>query len=208
MISLSIPKILFNTWLWIALMAIVIVIRFFYGKTPPSPQQSKFFTKHKKTINKISDICIVCLVLVFCLLLVYVLVIPIIDTLSFPQKIRAIDICFACAPSLILAIPTSGLSGVVIGFLSVFHSNLTKRKRVILLIICLLPLAFTILVFTVTVLLTGDIEEPWLLIKLGLIYSLLCWIINGPAIIIGKHFLPVWWNIMCKLRLVSGDYPG
>jgi hypothetical protein len=38
--------------------------------------------------------------------------------------------------------------------------------------------------------------------------SLCAWIINAPAIIIGRHFLPVSWDILCKLRLVSGDYPG
>ena len=187
-------------------MAIIAAIHFFWGKTPHPPKPSKFFTKHKKTINKVMDVCIICFVLVYCLLLMSFPVRQIFGALHAPQPIRAIDFHFALAFFLMNLIIISGLSGFFIGLLSVFQSNLTKVKRIILFVISLLPIIFTILL-----LLINHTKEPansWSTIKLGLGASFGCWLINGPAIIIGKHFFRVSWAILRALRWVSGEYPG
>jgi hypothetical protein len=203
MLALTIPKFFFNVWFLSAIMAVIIIIHYFWGKTPPPPKPSKFLTKHKKAINKIMDVCIICVVLVYCLLLMSFPIIQIFDALSAPAPIRATDLQVVLAFFLMELIISSGFSGLFIGFLSVFQSNLTKVKRIILLIISLLPIAFTTLL-----LLIEPSAKHWSTIKLGLNCTAGCWIINGPAILIGKHFFPVSWNIMRKLRWVSGDYPG
>jgi len=113
---------------------------------------------------------------------------------------------FAWAALFTMMIICSGFLGVFIGLLSVFQSNLTKVKRIILLVISLLPIIFTILLLLINH--TKEPADSWSTIKLGLGASFGCWLINGPAIVIGKHFLPVAWNILCKLRFVSGEYPG
>jgi len=203
MISLTIPKILFNGWFWMAIATIIIVIHHFLGKTPPLPKPSKFFTKHKKSITKIMDVCIICFILAFCLLLMSFPVRQIFDALHAPQPIQTIDLHFAWETFFINMTIVLGPSGVFIGLLSVFQSDITKIKRLILLIVCLLPLLFTIIALIIE-----PTEEPWSLIKLGLGSSFGCWLINGPAIIIGKHFFRVSWAILRALHWVSEDYPG
>ena len=206
MVLLTIPKIFFNAWFWIGLMAIIAAIHFFWGKTPPPPKPSKFFTKHKKIINKVMDVCIICFVLVYCLLLMSFPVRQIFGALYAPQPIRAIDLHFALAFFLMNLIIISGFSGFFIGLLSVFQSNLTKVKRIILVVISLLPIIFTILLLLIN--LTREPADSWSTIKIGLGASFSCWLINGPAIIIGKHFIQVAWAILRALRLVSEEYPG
>lgn len=206
MLALTIPTIFFNVWFWFAIMAVIIIIHYFWGKTPRPPKPSKFFAKHKKTINKVMDVCIICFILAFCLLLMSFPVRQIFDALHAPQPIRAIDFHFALASFLMNLIIISGFSGFFIGLLSVFQSNLTKLKRIILVVISLLPIIFTILF-----LLINQTEKPaysWSTIKLGLGASFNCWIINGPAIIVGKHFVRVAWSALRILKLVSGDFPA
>lgn len=203
MISITIPTIFFNIWFWLALMAIVIVIHYFWGKTPPPPKPSKFFAKYKKTITKIMDVCIICFVLVYCLLLMSFPVRQIVDDLSMPHQFRAEILRIAWQSLLFQIIMCSGWLGFFIGLLSAFHSNLTKVKRIILLIICLLPIVFTTLL-----LLIEPSGKHWATIQLGLSSSWACWLINGPAIIVGKHFIRVAWSLLRILKLVSGDFPA
>ncbi len=203
MVSLTIPDIFSRGWFWLSLMAIIAIIHYFWGKTPTPPKPSKFATKHKKTICKATDILIICLLSVFFLLLVFPAIKQIFNSSSAPPEIRSSAIHFALAAFLIVIIVWCGISGMLIGMLSVFHSNLTKAKRIFLLIICLLPLLFSVIV-----LLIEPGEEPWVTVALTLICSVNCWIINAPAIFLGKHFFPVAWAIMRKLRWVSGEYQG
>ena len=208
MTSLTIPKIFFNSWFWFALIAIIIAIHYFWGKTPSPPKPSKFLTKHKKIIYKIGDIFLISIVLFGWVPIIYMstsIALKSVFNLSSTLEPLPESLRFALAFFLMPAIPISGVSAMLIGLLPVFQSNLTKVKRIILLTISLLPIVFAVLL-----LLTSPIEKPaytWSVIKLGLGFMLGCWLINGPAIIIGKHFLPVTWTIMRALLWVSGDYP-
>lgn len=78
----------------------------------------------------------------------------------------------------------SVIIALMIGLLSPFQKDLSKPKRVFLLIICVLPMVFTVIALVV---------EPsgfsWRNIKLYLGSLLACWIVNGPAIILGKTFI-------------------
>jgi len=201
MSSLTIPRFFFNTWFWFTLIAIVIAIHYFWGKTPPPPKPSKFFTKHKKTITKVGDIFLIFITLLLCLPWVSFPINTVLKAVSEHHQIGTRELRLICSIFLISMITCSGIAGGLVGLLSIFRSNLTKVKRIILLIISLLPLIFTIIDLSIT-----STENLWSFIKLGLIYSSTCWIINGPAIITGKHFFRVSWALLCKLRLASGDY--
>lgn len=203
MSSLTIPKIFFNSLFWLAFMVVIIAIHYLWGKTPPPPKPSKFFTKHKKRITKIVDVGIICFVLIYSSIMLFFPIAEIFYAVRMPESIRATDLRFAWAAFFLFAIVVSGPSGMFIGILSVFQSNITRIKRIILLIICLLPIVFTVLE-----LLISTQDNPRIVILICLQNSLGSWLVNSPAIITGKHFLPVSWNIMRKLRLVSGDYPG
>ena len=209
MISLTIPKFFFDSWFWLILIAIIIAIHYFWGKTPP-PKPSKFFAKQKKTIDKIADIFLISVVVLGWIPIIYMFASIGVETIllnrTYNVEPLSESLRFTLALFLIPAIPISGISAGLIGFLSVFQSNITKAKRIILFIISLLPIIFTILLLLINH--TEKPEDSWLNIKLGLGYLLGCWLINGPAILLGKHFLPVVWAIGRALRLVSGDYPG
>ncbi len=208
MVPIAVPEIFYKGWFWwVILLGFVVVVYFVRKKHPPAPPKpSKFYNKHKKSIAKILDVFLIIIVVLGWVPILYmslsIAVEPIFNP-SYRPEMRVESFRTALAFFLIPAIPLSSVSSVLIGILSVFQSNLTKVKRIILLIICLLPSVFTIIA-----LLIEPTDKPWSLIKLGLIYSCICWVINGPAIITGKHFFRVWWAIMRALRLVSGEYPG
>jgi len=208
MAAITIPKIFSNIWFWFGLMFIVFVIHYIWVKTPLPPKPSKFLEKHKKTFTKTSDIILILFVVLGWLPIIYMLVSVTIEPLwkpDFTAKPLIEPLKFALVFSCGLAIFISGSSGILIGLLSVFQSNLTIAKRIFLTIISLSPIVFTALL-----LLTSPVEETQyrLIVKSGLGFLAACWIVNGPAIILGKHFIHVSWNILRKLRLVSGDYPG
>ncbi len=201
MISLTLPKILFNIWFWLmlfaALMAAVYLMK---GKTPTAPPKATIFIKHRKLIRKLCDIFLIC-ILLFNLLLFMRIAIPIlIDNIFKPPsepEIRA-DVQATWFILLMATICFSGLSGMLFGLLSVFQSNLTKVKRVILLIIVVLPLASTILA-----LLIDPYEDPRSILKLGLLSSLGCLLINGPAVLAGRPFFQIMNVLVTKLYRAS-----
>ena len=201
MISLTLPKILFNIWFWLmlfaALMAAVYLMK---GKTPTAPPKATIFIKHRKLIRKLCDIFLIC-ILLFNLLLFMRIAIPIlIDNIFKPPsepEIRA-DVQATWFILLMATICFSGLSGMLFGLLSVFQSNLTKVKRVILFIIVVLPLASTILA-----LLIDPYEDPRSILKLGLLSSLGCLLINGPAVLAGRPFFQIMNVLVTKLYRAS-----
>lgn len=204
MLSMTIPKIFFKSWFWLPTAVGLIVIACIAGrKGPPAfPRVGKFLAKHKRAIEKITEIFLICVVLLWSSLPLYG-VRGVFSALSTPEPIRKISVQTAWMTLFIFLTVWSGWSGLLVGLLSVFQSNLTKTKRIILLIVCLLPIAFTVLQV-----LTGITENTWLIVQLCLRCSAGSWIVNAPAIFIGKHFFLVSWNIMRKLHFVSGDYPA
>ena len=80
--------------------------------------------------------------------------------------------------------------GVFIISFSLFSK--TKFKRILLLILCLLPIALAL--FTLII-------EPqlnnWLIIRFAIISSLPCWIVNCPVILTGENL----WQMATKLLL-------
>lgn len=202
MLSLTIPKIFFNIWFWLmlfaALMAAVYLMK---GKTPTAPPKATIFIKHRKLIRKLCDIFLIC-ILLFNLLLFMLIAIPILIRNIFNPpsglEIRAGHIQATWFIFLRAAICFSGLSGMLVGLLSVFQSNLTKVKRVILFIIVVLPLASTILA-----LLIDPYEDPRSILKLDLLSSLGCLLINGPAVLAGRPFFQIMNVLVTKLYRAS-----
>ncbi len=102
---------------------------------------------------------------------------------------------------LISLILFSGQSGFFLGLMSVFHSNITKTKRIILLFACLIPVVLTVLL-----LLSNRIVGPWSIIRLCLYGSISSWIINAPAIFLNKPFSQFAKGIEQKLKSLFGHH--
>jgi len=202
MAALAAPRIFFSMWFWCPVVAVIITINYFWGKPTAPKKPSEFYLKHKKTIMRITDIFLISVVLLWTPFLPYGAA-EIFKALSDPEPIRTTHLQFALAGFLLTLICWSGSSGALIGSLSVFQSNPTKTKRIILLVICLLPIVFTALEILIPI-----TEEPWQVAQICLYWSLGSWIVNAPAIIIGKHFIVVYLMILRRLRLLADEYPG
>jgi hypothetical protein len=95
----------------------------------------------------------------------------------------------------------AGVSGFFIGNLSIFQLSITKKKRIILLIACLLPIVFTILHV-----LNDFTESRWLAVQICIYSSALSWIINIPAVLTGKSFSEILGNIIHKVKLALSHH--
>ena len=199
MLSLTLPKIFFNIWFWLMLFAALIAaVHFAKGKIPSPPPKTNIFVKHRKLIRKLCDIFLICiLLLLFMLIAIPVLIDNIFKPPSGPE-IRAGHVQATCFILLMATICFSGLSGMLVGLLSVFQSNLTKAKRLILLIVCLVPIAATILALII-----GPYEHAGSVLKLALISSLGCLLINGPAVLAGRPFFQIINVFVTKLYRAS-----
>jgi len=157
--------------------------------TPTAPPKATIFVKHRKLIRKLCDIFLIC-ILLFNLLLFMRIAIPVLINNIFnppsEPEIRAGHVQATWFILLMATICFSGLSGTLIGLLTVFQSNLTRVKRVILLIIVILPLASII-----SALLIDPSEDPRSILKLGLLSSLGCLLVNGPAVLAGRPFFQI-----------------
>ncbi|MCK4292759.1 MAG: hypothetical protein KAY65_06145 [Planctomycetes bacterium] len=205
MAALTIPNIFFNIWFWFALIVVIIVINFFWGKSPPPPPKpSKFFAKHKKTITRITDIFLIVIILLALSSLVDLLVPIVRETVLDPPsdpKIQALYLRFSWFMFLMFAMCVSGWLGMLVGLLSVFQSNLTKAKRTILLVVCLLPVLLTILTVAI-----DPYEESRSILRLGLLSSFACWLVNGPALLMGKPWPQTIDSLLQKLRLAPKEH--
>ena len=199
MVSTVFPKILFNQYFWLA-TAFVFIVAFLFARKkgrPPFPGAKKFFKKHEKRFTKITDFLAICMILLWSYIFL-----PFVwddirnpieseSTQTFIQKLGFMS-------TFIFLTIWSGISGFWIGLLSAFHTNITIIKRIILLIVCLLPIVFTILQM-----LTEVIESPWLMIQNCLLFSAGNWIINMPAVLVGKSSFELLENIFKKVKLIS-----
>jgi hypothetical protein len=204
MVAMAIPGILYEEWFWLVMvLCLVAALTFVRRKYPPrSPSESKFFNRHKQTIRRATDLFIVvCVVLITCPVLL-ISVESISDAASLPRPVRAIGLNAYSAGLSIMFMFWSGAAGLMIGQLSTFQSNLTRRKRIVLLAICLLPVAFML-----TALATIGAELRWSIILICVGVSWPSWLVNASAVLTGQHFFRRLWWIMCRLRLASGDYP-
>lgn len=206
MLLFNIPKVLYSEWLWLAIIVVVITIHYFFGKPPPPPQKpNEFFLKHKKTINLALDSILVLMLVFYWMIMSYCTTSPIRgwpkDIPPNPDMNR-----FALKFFLAFAVSDCSWSALMIGMLSVFQSNLTRLKRLLLLLISILPIPLIILSCLVTP--HEKTEELQRIVTTGLYSLVICWVFNGPAIITGKHFFRVAWLLLRKLKLVSGEYPG
>lgn len=207
MVSAAIPEILYKQWFWLPIAVGLTVISLFIKRKspPPSPRVGKFLAKHKRHIIKINDILLLCIVLLwFPFLMIDSLIDSVRDafgSLSAPEPRRTMLLQSHLMFLFTLLIFWSGTSGLLVGFLSFFQSNLTKTKRIILLVVCLLPVAFT--VFQIV---TDFTENTWLIIQLCFYCSAGSWIINAPAIITGSHFFTISSNTVRKAKLAFRNY--
>jgi hypothetical protein len=196
----AIPEILYKEWFWLPIAAGLIIAACFARRKnrPPFPRMRGFFARHERVITRINDILLICVVLIPVPFLPYV-VGGLFNALPDHEPARTVLLQSAWAFLFMSLIVWSGISGFFIGLLSVFQSNLTKTKRIILLILCLLPVTFTVLAV-----LTDIPETRWSIVQLCLYFSAGSWIVNAPAIIVGKHISTVLSDITRKVKSAFG----
>jgi hypothetical protein len=190
MVSTVFPKILYNHYFWlIVAFCLIIAIRFTRRKSPPPfpgarKSIKKFCKEHEKSIKIINDTFWVFSILLLAFYSLFMLNIFRTDFSSIlesePFRIKSLQSKKMFLFSILII--WSGISGFFVGFLSVFQSNITNTKRTILLIVCLLPVVFTIIQV-----LTGYTENLWSTVQLCLLCSAGCWIMNMPAVLVGKN---------------------
>jgi hypothetical protein len=209
MVSTVLPKILFSQYFWWIIAFVLLVTFLFVRKKNPPPFPGarksirKFCKKHEKRITKISDIFWICMILLMAYFLYFILSTFRMDfsVLSESESIRTkfikSDRWFIFSTLIIW----SGISGFFVGFLSFFQSNITKIKRIILLIVCLSPI-----VFTVIQVLIDAIESLWWTIELCLFFSAGSWIINMPTVLVGKSSFELFEDILKKSKLILSHH--
>ena len=198
--ALTIPNIFFNSWFWLPIALPVVIILYFLRKKspPPFPKTGKFFKNHKVAIRKVADVLLICMVLFFWLFPLSI-EIDFYKSSSHPVPIQPEILQLEQTVFLMTLIFFSGQSGLFIGAISIFQKDLTKTKRVILLVACMPPIVFTTLL-----LLTNKTIGSWSIIRLCLYGSFLSWFINAPAIFLNKPFVKFMEDIVQKLKLLFG----
>lgn len=98
---------------------------------------------------------------------------------------------------LVPAITISAWAVFLISWGQVAKSRLTNRRRVIVLTLCLLPTALAILV-----LLVEPNLSSWPILSLALKSSLPCWIMNIPALFLGKTFGETVMRVLYHFQLL------
>jgi len=206
MVSTIFPKILFSQYFWWTIAFVLIVAFIFVRKKSPPPFPGtgksirKLCKKHEKRITKIFDIFVICLVLLWSYILLPIVWIDLKNPIESDSTRTLVQhLGFMC--SFIWLTIWSGISGFWIGFLSIFHLNITIKKRITLLTVCLLPIIFTILQ-----LLTDIIESPWLIVQVCFFFSIGSWIINMPAVIVGKSSFELLGNMVKKVQLMLNHH--
>jgi hypothetical protein len=207
MISTLITDILYNHRFWLIVAFILIVaIRFARKKSPPPfPGAGKFFKKHEKGITKINDFLWICMVSFWSVLAYFMLYIfrKELSVLLELEPYRTMSLQSDRMFLFSILIMWSGILGFCVGNLSIFHSNITKTKRIILLIVCLLPIVFTVLQV-----LSGAKENLSSTVQLCFLSLVGSWIINMPAVIVGRSFFELLGNTAKKVKLMFYHHAG
>ncbi len=200
----KIPNLFFNAWFWVSIAGVFIALYYFFNKQSLPRKPGKFFIKHKKRIRLISDIFLI-LILIFSWSMTFYFSISTNRGLpkDLPQTSEFIRLPLEVF--LIMSIFQWGWTVLCIGSLSYFYLNLTKAKRLILLVLSLMPIVLTALLLVLI-----PPEKPddlWLTLRIGLLSLTWCWLFNGPAIIAGKHIFYLAWYISRALRITSSEHP-
>jgi len=203
MAAWSIPRLLGEGWLWAAvgwlLLAVILAIRHFRHEAPPKPHP--FFVRHKKTIRIVMDIFIVCSVSAMLVCVVRISLPDFASLSGVPAPIRQVELRSAWITFSAGMVIASAWGALLMGMLSVFQSDITTLKRIVLLVLCLLPV-----VFAVASLSRAYSGLGWRAISQSVLCGIPSWLVNGPAVLTGQPFSKVMWRVMCRLNLASGDY--
>ena len=165
---------------------------------PTRPESRLFIARHAKTICLVSFGVFLFGVIVF---VIYPSALQFSRALTMDGFRRQIELRFAWLAFLDGMTISSAFGGAVVGLLPVFQRNITRFKRVVLLVLCLLPMVLILLSSV-----AAPSEFGWQVIRSGITFSWACWLVNGPAILTGQPFLRVVWRAMRALHLTSSEY--
>ncbi len=152
-------------------------------------KQPSFFSRHSKVISRIGNLFLLSWIGFWFYLEMLIPVHSLSQLLREGQPVNSSQVCMTLSIWLVGMTVFIGIAGASIGFMSFFQYQITRTKRIVLLIICLLPFALTGANLAIHAKLGLSRSDQWLIIKLGLLFSFVAWLFNGTTIIFGKHFL-------------------
>ena len=97
-------------------------------------------------------------------------------------------------------VPGISVLSLVVIFISCaqfFKIKLTKFKRIALLILCFMPILLAVFV----ILIEPEFDK-WLVIRLGIISTLPCFILNSTSILVGNRLLEVFVELLYNFHLL------
>jgi len=203
MAALAIPRLLYEEWVWMAiclpLLAAILAIRHFRREPPPKPHP--FFLRHRQTISRVSDVFIICFVSAMVVFVVWFSFWDLVASPAEDEFRRQTDWQFAWGIFTGGMTIASAWGGFLVGLLSVFQANITPFKRIVLLVLCLLPVAFVVSNLSVL-----HSDQGWREIPLVALCVLPSWLVNGPPVLTGQPFSRIMWRLMRKLNLAPADH--
>ncbi len=199
------PQLLFEDWVWlvICLPLVLAVLAANYSRkgTPPRPRPHPFLVRHKSAIRLVSDLFILGFVSAMVVFVVWRSFRGLFSVSTGDEFRRQMELRFAWSSFYAGMATVSAWGTFLVGMLSVFQSDITALKRAVLLVLCFLPATFVAGMSTISS------ELGWRMVSLGLLSCLPSWLVNGPAVVTGRPFFRVMWQVVCRLRMASGDYP-
>lgn len=152
-------------------------------------KQSSFIDRHSKTISRLGNV----LLLLWIGFLFYLSMrIPAqisLKLLKESQPVGRQQVCYVISTLLWGITGFIGMAGAFAGFLSIFQCHITRTKRIVLLIIFLLPIILTTANLLIRHHLGPSSIDIHLIIQLGLWSSFVILLSNGTTIIFGKHIM-------------------
>ena len=162
-------------------------------------KQSSFFSKHGKIISWIGNIFLFFWIGLWFYLSMSIPSQSLSKLLREGQTVSGLNMLMALSTCLLGMTTFIGIAGATLGFMSFFQYHITKTKRIVLLIVCLLPIILASVNLIIHHQLGPYSIDDWSIIKLGLLYSSMAWIVNSTTIILGKHIMTLGAMGMCKI---------
>ena len=151
-------------------------------------KSSALIQKHRKKIILIGNIWLLLSIVFWFYISMMSPINALRKTLTYQSASKFVILC-NISMFILGMIMFTGIAGIFAGFLSYFRYHITTNKRIILLVICLLPAFLIIAGSIIHPQLNISSNDSLLIIKTGILVCSCSWLINGITIIFGRHFL-------------------
>jgi len=153
--------------------------------------------KHEKQISKWMDVSIAMILLLIAFFCVRFIILTLSNPLPNDESGRETAWSFSLNGIFLILFFSSTMAASMTGLLSPFHRNINFKKRIILLFMCCLPLAFWLPIW----LFDDTFENNNIYLKLLPAWLFAVFLINWPAVFLGKPFVEFFPKRLRKILL-------